>query len=241
MFSLFQKKKKSNEAQRADGLRHIAFIMDGNGRWAQKRGLPREGGHKKGAEVFERIVRHCFDRGISVVTVYAFSTENWARPEREVNAIMTLLAEYLDRAEKKFREYDARLVFLGDKEKLSKSLREKALRLEKMTVGRKNTLNIALNYGARDEILHACRMLCAEGVKDVTKEAFEAHLYTAQSPDPDLIVRTGGDTRISNFLLWQAAYAEFYFTKTLWPDLDTAEVDEAVADFCQRHRRYGGL
>ena len=241
MFSLFQKQKKKSDAPKAEGLRHIAFIMDGNGRWAQKRGLPRESGHKKGAAVFERIVRHCFDRGISTVTVYAFSTENWSRPEREVNAIMALLAEYLDRAEKKFREYDARLVFLGDKSKLSDALPEKAIRLEKMSVDRKNTLNIALNYGARDEILHACRMLCAEGVRDVTKEAFEARLYTAQSPDPDLIVRTGGDTRISNFLLWQAAYAEFYFTKTLWPDLDTAEVDEAVADFCHRHRRYGGL
>lgn len=241
MFSLFQRKKKKDDVEKVQTLRHIAFIMDGNGRWAQKRGLPRESGHKKGAEVFERIVRHCFDRGISTVTVYAFSTENWARPEREVSAIMTLLAEYLDRAEKKFREYDARLVFLGDKDKLSDALREKAICLENMTADRKNTLNIALNYGGRDEILHACRLLCADGVKDVTKEALEARLYTAGSPDPDLIVRTGGDTRISNFLLWQAAYAEFYFTKTLWPDLDAAEVDEAVADFCHRHRRYGGL
>ena len=238
---MFKKKEERAEGQKVEGLRHIAFIMDGNGRWAQKRGLPREAGHKKGAEVFEKTVLHCFDRGISTVTVYAFSTENWARPEREVNAIMTLLAEYLDRAENKFREYDARLVFLGDKAKLSERLREKTLRLEKMSVGRKNTLNIALNYGARDEILHACRTLCEDGVKDITKEAFEARLYTAGSPDPDLIVRTGGDTRVSNFLLWQAAYAEFYFTKTLWPDLSTAEVDDAVADFCQRHRRYGGL
>ena len=241
MFSLFQKKKPMNETACVGGLRHIAFIMDGNGRWAQKRGLPRESGHKRGAEVFEKIVQHCFDRGVSVVTVYAFSTENWSRPEREVSAIMALLTDYLDRAEKKFREYDTRLIFLGDKEKLSRELREKALYLEQLTAGRTHTLNIALNYGARDEILRACASLCAEGKREVTKEDFEAHLYTAASPDPDLIVRTGGDTRISNFLLWQAAYAEFYFTKTLWPDLKTEEVDEAISDFCNRHRRFGGL
>ncbi|MBO5754424.1 MAG: di-trans,poly-cis-decaprenylcistransferase [Clostridia bacterium] len=215
--------------------------MDGNGRWAQKRGMPRESGHKKGAEIFEKIVLHCFDRGIHVVTVYAFSTENWARPEHEVNAIMTLLAEYLGRAEKKLREYDTRLIFLGDKGKLPQKLREKAIYLEKLTAERKNILNIALNYGARDEILHACRMLCEEGKGEFTKERFESYLYTAASPDPDLIVRTGGDTRISNFLLWQAAYAEFYFTKTLWPDLSVEELDDAIADFCGRHRRFGGL
>ena len=242
MFSLFKKKtKNSAETVAVDGLRHIAFIMDGNGRWAQKRGLPRESGHKKGAEVFERIVRHCFDRGISVVTVYAFSTENWSRPQREVDAIMELLTAYLDKAERKFADYDARLVFLGDKERLSPALKEKALHLEALSAGRKNTLNIALNYGARDEILRACRALCAEGKSEITKEDFESHLYTAASPDPDLIVRTGGDMRISNFLLWQAAYAEFYFTKTLWPDLTEVEVDEAVSDFCGRHRRFGGI
>ncbi len=242
MLSLFRKKNKNpTETAAVGGLRHIAFIMDGNGRWAQKRGLPRESGHKKGAEVFESIVRHCFDRGISVVTVYAFSTENWTRPEREVGAIMALLAAYLEKAEKKFAEYDARLVFLGDKDRLPPALKKKALHLEAVSAGRKNTLNIALNYGARDEILRACRALCAEGKSEITKEDFESHLYTAASPDPDLIVRTGGDMRISNFLLWQAAYAEFYFTKTLWPDLREDEVDEAVADFCSRHRRFGGL
>ena len=241
MFSLFKKKKKPVETAQVGGLRHIAFIMDGNGRWAQKRGLPRESGHKKGAEVFEEIVQHCFDRGISFVTVYAFSTENWSRPEREVNAIMELLADYLDRAEKRFRDYDTQLIFLGDKDRLSARLREKAIRLETISAGRKNTLNIALNYGSRDEILRACNALCAEGKHDITREDLEAHLYTSASPDPDLIVRTGGDTRISNFLLWQAAYAEFYFTKTLWPDLTKEEVDDAVADFCTRHRRFGGL
>ena len=241
MFSLFKKKNSTTKTAEVGGLRHIAFIMDGNGRWAQRRGLPRESGHKEGAEVFERIVQHCFDRGIPFVTVYAFSTENWSRPEREVNAIMDLLAAYLDRAEKKFSEYDTRLIFLGDKSRLSKRLREKAVHLEKLSENRKNTLNIALNYGARDEILQACRALCAEGKQDVTKEEFEAHLYTAASPDPDLIVRTGGDTRISNFLLWQAAYAEFFFTKTLWPDLTEDELDGAITDFCRRHRRFGGL
>ena len=143
MFSFLWKKQKKTEVEKVEGLRHIAFIMDGNGRWAQKRGMPRESGHKKGAEIFEKIVLHCFDRGIHVVTVYAFSTENWARPEHEVNAIMTLLAEYLGRAEKKLREYDTRLIFLGDKGKLPQKLREKAIYLEKLTAERKNILNIA--------------------------------------------------------------------------------------------------
>ena len=236
-----KKKKDEKEPVIAKSLRHIAFIMDGNGRWAQKRGMPREYGHKKGAEVFDRTVRHCFDRGVSVVTVYAFSTENWSRPQNEVDAIMALLSRYLDYAEEKFAEYDVKLVFLGDKAKLDPTLREKAERLEGLTASRTNTLNIALNYGARDEIVHAFRMLAQEGKRDITAEDINRHLYTAASPDPDLIVRTGGDDRISNFLLWQAAYAEFYFTATLWPDLTTEEVDEAMADYSRRHRRFGGL
>ncbi len=222
-------------------LKHIAFIMDGNGRWAKKRGLPREAGHKKGAEVFERVVRYCFERGVSVVTVYAFSTENWSRPQNEVDTIMSLLARYLDHAEKRFMDYDTKLCFLGDKSRLPEALREKAEHLESLTEGRKHTLNIALNYGARAEITNAFRRLLAEGKKDITEEDIAGALYTAASPDPDLIVRTGGDYRISNFLLWQAAYAEFYFTPTLWPDLTEREIDEAIKDFNGRHRRFGGL
>lgn len=224
-----------------DSLRHIAFIMDGNGRWAKARSMPREMGHKKGASVFERITLHCFSRGIRAVTVYAFSTENWSRPKAEVDAIMSLLSDYIDYAEKKFKEYDARLVFLGDKAALTPELRAKAERIEEMSKDRSRVLNIALNYGARDEIVSACNRLIAEGKHFVTRDDIASHLYTAASGDPDLVVRTGGDFRISNFLLWQSAYAEFYFTKTLWPDLTEAEVDAAIADFLGRHRRFGGL
>ena len=240
---LFRKKKQKSASplQVGDSLRHIAFIMDGNGRWAKSRGLPREMGHKKGASVFEKITLHCFSLGIRAVTVYAFSTENWSRPKGEVDAIMALLSEYLDYAEEKFKDYDARLIILGDKSRLTPALREKAERIEKVSEGRTHILNIALNYGARDEIVCACNRLISEGKKEVTKEDIASHLYTAISGDPDLVVRTGGDFRISNFLLWQSAYAEFYFTKTLWPDLTEAEVDTAVSDFLGRHRRFGGL
>lgn len=237
---LGRKKKKENPAP-SSALRHIAFIMDGNGRWAKKRGLPRELGHKKGAEVFESIVRHSFDSGIETVTVYAFSTENWSRPQNEIDAIMGLLSGYLDYAEKRFRDLDVTLCFLGDKARLPEALREKATRLEALTCGRGHILNIALNYGARDELLHAVRELVLEGKEDVTEKDISEHLYTAHCPDPDLIVRTGGDYRISNFLLWQAAYAEFYFTPTLWPDFTARELDAAIEDFLGRHRRFGGL
>ena len=238
---MFGRKKKQITPDAPSRLKHIAFIMDGNGRWAKKRGLPREAGHKKGAEVFERLVRYCFNKGISYVTVYAFSTENWSRPQNEVDAIMSLLSRYLDHAEKSFKDYNIRLCFLGDKSRLSDELRLKAERLEELSANHEYVLNIALNYGARAEITNAVRKLIAEGKRDVTEKDIADNLYTAISPDPDLIVRTGGDYRISNFLLWQAAYAEFYFTPTLWPDLTEKEVDKAIDDFNGRHRRFGGL
>ena len=238
---MFGRKKKKESAVSASALRHIAFIMDGNGRWAKKRGLPREMGHKKGAQVFESIVRHCFDLGIRTVTVYAFSTENWSRPQNEIDTIMELLSGYLDYAEKKFKDLDVTLYFLGDKSRLSESLRQKTMRLEELTRGRGHALNIALNYGARDELVHAVRSLVEQKKTNITENDIAECLYTAHCPDPDLIVRTGGDYRISNFLLWQAAYAEFYFTPTLWPDFTDKEVDAAIENFLGRHRRYGGL
>lgn len=239
----FRKKDKMifDKETVASQLRHIAFIMDGNGRWAKAHGLPREGGHKVGATVFEKITRHCFDRGIQTVTVYAFSTENWSRPQKEVDAIMALLSDYLDYAEKKIKDYDARLVILGDKTRLSADLQEKIARIERASADRSHTLNIALNYGARAELVHACNELIAQGKTSVTEQDLSDHLYTRGCADPDLVVRTGGDYRISNFLLWQSAYAEFYFTKTLWPDFSTDEVDRAISEFCGRHRRFGGL
>ena len=240
---IFHRKRKTDTLPPnvGDTLRHIAFIMDGNGRWAKKRGLPRELGHQKGASVFENITLHCFSRGIHAVTVYAFSTENWSRPQKEVDAIMKLLSDYLDFAEQKFKDYDARLIVLGDKSRFSPDLQEKIDRIERASLGRSHILNIALNYGARDELVHAFNALMAEKKTVVTAQDIAQHLYTAPSGDPDLIVRTGGDLRISNFLLWQSAYAEFYFTKTLWPDFTTNEVDAAISDFCGRHRRFGGL
>lgn len=236
-----EKKEKKAEPPGNGGVRHVAFIMDGNGRWAQKRGLPREAGHAQGAKVFDRIVRACIARDIAVVTVYAFSTENWSRPKAEVDAIMSLLSRYLDYAESKRDEFDTRMIFLGDKSRLAPALREKAERLEAETANRERILNIALNYGARDELVRAFRALAAEGKTDITEADITRHLYTASSPDPDLIIRTGGDLRVSNFLLWQSAYSEFYFTKTLWPDFSAKELDAALADFAGRHRRYGGV
>ena len=240
---LFRKKGKKEQIPEDVGefLSHIAFIMDGNGRWAKRRGLPREAGHKVGASVFEKVTLHCFSRGIRTVTVYAFSTENWSRPQKEVDAIMELLSEYLDSAERKFKDYDTQIVMIGDKSRLSPELCAKAERIEEASRGCKNVLNLAINYGARDELVHAYNRLIAEGKSTVMAEDISSHLYTAASPDPDLVVRTGGDLRVSNFLLWQSAYAEFYFTPTLWPDLTPADVDVAIADFLGRQRRFGGV
>lgn len=225
----------------SDKIRHVAFIMDGNGRWAKRRALPREAGHVRGAETFRRVVSYCHDLGIRTVTVYAFSTENWSRPPKEVAGIMKLLGSFLREALATADERDMRVVFLGDKAPLSPELRTMAEEVERTTANRSYCLNIALNYGGRDEITHACNRLMAEGKTSVTQADIAGALYTSHSPDPDLVIRTGGDLRISNFLLWQSAYAEYYFTKTLWPDLREAEIYTALRDFCHRHRRFGGL
>ncbi len=222
-------------------LSHIAFIMDGNGRWAKKRGLPREHGHREGVKAFENVLSHCEKLGIDTVTVYAFSTENWKRPQREVDAIMKLMDHYLSECEKKIEEYNMRLCFLGDKAPFDPRRRARMERLEKLTAEKTRTLNIAFNYGGRDEIVRACNRLIDAGVREVDEQGFAAALDTASTKDPDLIVRTGGDLRISNFLLWQAAYAELYFTDVLWPDFGPAEIDAAVEAFYKRKRRFGGI
>ena len=222
-------------------LQHIAFIMDGNGRWAKKRGMPREFGHTVGAKTFEKVVRYCGDIGIRVVTVYAFSTENWRRPQNEVQAIMGIFREYLDRAQKKAEEYNIHTVFLGDKSIFPEEVRVRMERLEQETAHYPLTLNIAINYGGRDEIVHAVNTLIAQGKTEITEDDITANLYTAHCPPPDLIVRTGSEQRLSNFLLWQAAYAEFYFCDTLWPDMDEEAVDLAVEAFYARKRRFGGV
>lgn len=222
-------------------LRHIAFIMDGNGRWATKRGMPREMGHKYGAAKLKDILKHCKEIGIKVVTVYAFSTENWKRPESEVNALMSLFNSYLDEALKEFANYDIKLKFIGDMSRFNDSLREKIEAAEKETENNSLILNIAVNYGGRSEITAAFNKLASEGKTNITENDISSAIYTAGCPDPDMIVRTGGDMRISNFLLWQAAYSELYFTDTLWPDMSAKVIDEAVKAFYSRKRRYGGL
>ncbi len=221
--------------------RHIAFIMDGNGRWAQKRGMPREQGHRFGVKAFRNVIEHCDKLGLEAATFYAFSTENWKRPKREVDAIMKLMDTYLAECEKKIDEYAFRIVFLGDKSVFDEKRRARMIRLEEQTSTRRRILNIALNYGGRDEITNACNRLLAEKRERITAEDLAGALYTKDSPEVDMIVRTGGDLRISNFLLWQAAYAELYFTDVLWPDFGPADVDAAVSEFLTRKRRFGGI
>ena len=233
--------KLQNSQNESCPLRHIAFIMDGNGRWAKKRGMPREYGHKFGAEAFKKVMRRCGDLGIEAATFYVFSTENWKRPQKEVDSIMKLLDEYLDECEIELVKNDVRFVFLGSKAPFSPSIREKMERIERNSRGNTQLVNMALNYGGRDEIVYAANRLIESGKKTVTEEDISSALYTAGSPELDMIVRTGGDYRISNFLLWQAAYAELYFTDKLWPDFKEKDVDEAVENFKNRKRRFGGV
>ena len=229
-----------NTEKTENTLRHVAFIMDGNGRWAKKRNMPREYGHRFGVKTFRRIVDYCGEIGLEVATFYAFSTENWKRPKKEVNAIMRLMDAYLNECEDKIDSYDFSLRFLGDKSAFSEDFQRRMVYLEEKSAARRRVLNIALNYGGRDEIVHACNRLIAAG-ETVTAETLQNALYTGDCPDPDLIVRTGGELRISNFLLWQAAYAELYFTDVLWPDFGPADLDAAIAEFHSRKRRYGGV
>ena len=223
-----------------NGLRHIAFIMDGNGRWASARGMERQEGHKEGVKTFERVASACFDMGLDTITFYAFSTENWKRPPKEIKTIMNLLSIYLDKCKKTLKEKNARLKVIGDITAFDPALQRKILKIEKETEKNPRTLNIALNYGGRDELAFALRRLKESG-EEITEESISANLYTASSPDPDMIIRTGGEKRLSNFLLWQASYSELYFCDVLWPDFDENELKAAVEDFYSRRRRYGGV
>ena len=224
-----------------DDFKHIAFIMDGNGRWAKNRGRSREYGHRAGAETFERVVRYCGKLGIEAITVYAFSTENWKRPEKEVSEIMSLLERYIDRVLSRVSDYDVRVRFIGEKKGMSAKLLEKMARAERATSDGRRLLNIALNYGSRAEITSAVNSLIASGKTEVTENDISSALYTADCPEPDLVIRTAGERRLSNFLLWQLAYSEMYFTDTLWPDLGEADIELAIRDYYGRTRRYGGL
>ncbi len=222
-------------------IEHIAFIMDGNGRWAKRRGMPREYGHKHGAEVFRKILRRCCELGIKASTFYVFSTENWKRPQNEVDAILGLLEKYLDECQKEIQKNDIRFIFLGNISVFSDTIQKKIRYIQDISANNRFIANLALNYGGRDEITFAVNNLIASGAKHLTESDITGALYTKDSPSLDLIVRTGGDLRISNFLLWQAAYAEFYFTDKLWPDLTPDDVDSIVDNFATRSRRFGGV
>ena len=230
--------------------RHIAIILDGNGRWATKRGLPRSVGHKAGAETFRRIATYCKNIGVQYLTIYAFSTENWKRSTEEVSAIMGLLKRYLLEAVDTMERDHIRLHFFGDLTPIDPELRALAHETDEITAHLKPgdfQANVCLNYGGRDEILRAVRRFaqdCAEGKKqpeELDDALFSSYLDTVGIPDPDLMIRPSGELRLSNFLLWQCAYAEFYFTDTLWPDFDELELDRAILSFQQRDRRYGGI
>jgi undecaprenyl diphosphate synthase len=224
--------------------RHIAFIMDGNGRWAQARGLPRMEGHRAGVEAIRGLVRHLGKRGIPYITLYAFSTENWSRPEEEVQGLFKLMAQSIKKEAKELHKNNVRIHHLGRtaglKDKIVRDIAE-AVELTRYNTGL--TLSIALNYGGRQEITAALRRIVASGIKpeDIDEKLVSGHLYTAGLPDIDLIVRTAGEMRISNFLLWQSAYAEYYATPVLWPDFNEVEADKALEAFAQRQRRFGGL
>ncbi len=227
-------------------LEHIAVIMDGNGRWAQKRGMPRTVGHKKGAETVKEITRAAGELGIKYLTLYAFSTENWQRSEDEVNALMDLLREYLKSDIKELQENGVRIIFIGERDMLATDIVEQMKKVEEETINNnKMVLCIALSYGSRQEIVNAARriaVLFKRGdiePEDIDIKMFSDMLYTKDIPDPDILIRTSGEHRISNYLLWQLAYAEMFFTDTLWPDFSRKELEQIIQDYQTRERRYG--
>ena len=238
------KKKPEAEVDFSRLPRHVAIIMDGNGRWAKRRGLPRTAGHAAGAENFRTIATYCKEIGLEYLTVYAFSTENWKRPVEEVSAIMGLLKKYLLEAIGRMERDRVKMRFFGDLSPLSAELRELCLETEEISKRYEGCqVNICLNYGGRDE-LRAFALDCQEGRADpghLTEAAFGQYLYSAGVPDPDLVIRPSGEVRISNFLLWQSAYAEFYFTDVLWPDFSKEELHRALAAYQGRSRRFGGV
>ncbi len=222
--------------------RHIAIIMDGNGRWANSRGLPRLAGHKAGTENIRKIIKACVELGIGYLTIYAFSTENWGRPEDEVTGLMKIFDEVFNRELKELHKQGARLIHIGKLDGINKSMKEKIQNGEEFTKGNtKLVLNVAFNYGGRDEILNAIQQIIKEGVKaeEVTEEMIGSYLYTSDSPDPDLVIRTSGVQRSSNFLLWQSAYSEWYYPDILWPDFGREALFEAVHEYAKRERRFG--
>ena len=235
-------KKKEINIPGADGrLKSVGIIMDGNGRWAKARGLSRNEGHKAGAKVIREVIECLNDLDVHHVTLYAFSTENWKRPQKEVDTIMKIFDDYIEECFLEMEDDNVHFRFIGNLNIFPRSLQEKMAKIDRETAHKPFILNIAVNYGGREEITHACNELIKQGKTEITEDDLSANIYTAGCPDPDLIVRTGGDLRTSNFLLWQSAYAEYYFTDVLWPDYSSADVDEAVRAFYSRKRRFGGV
>lgn len=244
---LFTRKKKDNAPENRPVPRHIAVIMDGNGRWAKSRGLPRTAGHKKGAQVFQDIADYCDELGVESVYFYAFSTENWKRPAEEVGAIMRLFGEYLIKGFD-YENRNVRICFMGDRTVLEPKLQELMNKLERDSACKTGlTINIAINYGGRPEIVRAAQRLAAKAAagelkpEDITEDALSAQMYTAGQKDPDFILRPSGEKRLSNFMLWQAAYSELVEMDVLWPDFTRGDLDAAITEFNRRSRRFGGL
>ena len=246
--ALLKRKKSKTDISELNIPKHIGIIMDGNGRWAKKRHMPRSAGHNQGGKVFRKIARYCSDIGVKYLTVYAFSTENWKRPQEEIDALMKLFKEYLDEALRDFKDDSIVVRFIGDKSPFDKELQELMIENEEGSKDRDGmVLNIAMNYGSRDEIVRAVKGI-SENVKNgiididsIDETMVSEYLYTANQPDPDLIIRPSGEYRISNFLLWQCAYSEFVIMNTLWPDFSTDDLDEAIRIFNNRNRRFGGI
>jgi undecaprenyl diphosphate synthase len=218
---------------------HIAIVMDGNGRWATRRFLPRVAGHKKGVDALRACVSHSADLGVKVLTVFAFSSENWNRPPEEVSGLMDLLAAALTREVPKLQALGVRIHFVGDRSRLSEKVRHGLTQAEAVTAhNQRLVLNVCFNYGGRWDVAQAAAGLAARG-EAITEESLDRAMALAHVPDPDLVIRTGGEMRISNFLLWQSAYSELYFTDKLWPEFDAAALDKAIADYARRERRFG--
>ena len=238
-------KIKENEAGKQIP-RHIAIILDGNGRWAKKRALPRKAGHLAGSETFRSIATYCKEIGVEYLTVYAFSTENWKRPEDEVKGIMKLLDKYLHEAIRDMQKKQIRLKVFGDVSRLSPSLRELIARTDEISQGIEGfQANVCINYGGRAEIVRAAQSYAQDYAQgkagELTEESFSDYMYSAGIPDPDLLIRPGGEYRLSNFLLWQCAYSEFYYTDVLWPDFTPEDLDKAIEEYNHRDRRFGGV
>lgn len=250
MFKFFKRKNAPSlkELDLENIPRHVGIIMDGNGRWAMRHGLPRSAGHKQGAETLKKIVKYANSLGVKVITAYAFSTENWNRPQKEVDALMKLLYNYLLQAEEQFKGTNVILKVIGDRTPLSDKIKEAIIHAEEIT--KNNTglvLNVALNYGGRDEIVKAarkCALLAASGAlspEDITENYLGSLMYTGENSEADLIIRPSGEKRLSNFLLWQSAYSEFWFDDICWPDFKESDFKRAIVDYQKRNRRFGGV